>query len=841
MTRGPDNGRKVSVPGNGFARAAAGRIRLLLSDPTYTVWSPLSTPVQFSVPDGLFRSNVALPAGADTAAATAPQACAVLRPFDSISASLLTSPTSRRPDPFGGKEVANQNFLGSATSHNLWPHYIGTYDSWLFPYDGTLSLNPKGGYNQAAVYQYLQDTGLTPHAAFASQPSYHDLHGDVASFMGRMRQAVTGDLSCDDPATSGVQCVGNGSLCTDTVACLRAQVADATQQSFKYHYCLSATDCNPAYTPPDPSNATYVAWVEANIKPPLVMGYPAIRLQAVDATGRGVPGLRVRMNVFDVSYPNLPSLAEVITCGLVVCPDGPGSAGCDAQELTVEGLLASEVSEMWSERQGQNACITNADGVVEMRIKHPLAREWGPILNEFISSAYSGTISFEYAAYQPVTDKTGAVTSLSRACSESYDLQISSRARAVEWGTRLDGSAEPRLTDPEEQQRTAFAIFSDAGALVESLPSPTDIMGNNSVYPLDTPEGVQTVTLAAVIEPTIMTSATNAFCFRVSDTDGGGLANKMLSYDFVHLPSYLPGWSTALAPSCFSAPQCDVQLGSLGIPPEQGGNATLRINEYGFSAASSSLLNRLLVYPFEPFATFTTLQTGTADISKPGVGCVATNIHEGHPGVYGVVLAVDGIRSSPLLFNVKSKLAVIEVETQPLNFIEQVVTPPPPPPDAPAGRRLHASEEETNISVGRRLADRAAAAGRSLSEAGGDVAWRLKNRLKQPPVAKLLDAQGQPLPHYQVFVRAVDPDTHQPLEDVLFELTDGHGTILEGIYHPVGSARSFPADAQGLAPFPYLNLFDASNGTRFKLQIYFRVTAYVPTSPRSRPISRHLV
>ena len=78
---------------------------------------------------------------------------------------------------------------------------------------------------------------------------------------------------------------------------------------------------------------------------------------------------------------------------------------------------------------------------------------------------------------------------------------------------------------------------------------------------------------------------------------------------------------------------------------------------------------------------------------------------------------------------------------------------------------------------------------------------------------------------HQVFAQAVDPDTLAPLPDVVFDMIDAVGTSLEGVFHPMGSARSSPADSAGLALFDSLQLFDAANGTRFRLKLFFRVTA----------------
>ena len=103
--------------------------------------------------------------------------------------------------------------------------------------------------------------------------------------------------------------------------------------------------------------------------------------------------------------------------------------------------------------------------------------------------------------------------------------------------------------------------------------------------------------------------------------------------------------------------------------------------------------------------------------------------------------------------------------------------------------------------------------------------WHVKSALREPPRVRLTKADGTPLSRYQVFARAVHPDTEADLDDVLFDMADGYGTGAQRVrFNPTGAARSTPASDDGESLFPNLQLFDAKNGTRFKLKIYFRVT-----------------
>ena len=207
---------------------------------------------------------------------------------------------------------------------------------------------------------------------------------------------------------------------------------------------------------------------------------------------------------------------------------------------------------------------------------------------------------------------------------------------------------------------------------------------------------------------------------------------------------------------------------------------TLAVKDYGLNTGSKVSQERVKAFPFEPFATMAVAQTGAFEEDYgEGFGAMLVGVHEGHPGVYGFTMEVDGIRSSPVLFNVKSLLHAIEIVRQPGGS------------DAP----------------------------------GGDVPWHVKSTLRVPPKVRLTKADGTPLSRYQVFARAVHPDTEADLDDVLFDMADGYGTGAQRVrFNPTGAARSTPASDDGESLFPNLQLFDAKNGTRFKLKIYFRVT-----------------
>merc|ERR1719305_910034 len=279
---------------------------------------------------------------------------------------------------------------------------------------------------------------------------------------------------------------------------------------------------------------------------------PAIRLRALDAAGNGVPGLRVRLNVFDSIYPNMPPVARVVTCSLLKGRDGEDEA---EKVVPIDGMAPNEVAEM--KRDGQLVCETDKDGYVNMRVKHPLITSFAPPgggseegeegeeggrkepielnMPEYIESSSSGTIFYEYAAYRPiyetVTNRTGgkwkALAKLERACSIDLQMDVKSRVATVEWDRE-----DARMTDPLEQQRTAFNIITAEGALEEnpnpeySEPTegnPFDDLKRGNTISLQTKESDNVTISGATDLDAMFDKDANIFLFDVKDENGIGV------------------------------------------------------------------------------------------------------------------------------------------------------------------------------------------------------------------------------------------------------------------------------------------------------------------------------
>ncbi len=801
-------GQTVTVMGDAFVRAMSGRIRVVVTDFADAVASLPSQPISFSVPEGVYNVlNAAVNALVAGAQKKEDGRCTALRLDGQFTMRALGRigelklPTrSKRPDPYGGKISDSLPLLRNCSvqeaklsstvldsPYTEWGKQcltlpLGDFDSWMLPIDMPFN------YDMSDITFELQKRGSEANDDFKIGPDDFPpdgVDGSVASFHALLFQAITGFsfANCADP--TDIPCFE-----TDFDKFFEYKMMNAWfGQDNTFGNAMGGMDWD---LPP--------SFTAANLFPGRELPFPVIKLRAVDAAGRGVSGLRVRLNVFDAIYPNMPPVAKVVTCSLLN-PDERG--------IEIEGMKPNDKAKMME--SDQNVCETDKDGYVSMRVKHPLWRKSGEAdievnMPEFIESASSGTIFYEYSAYRPVYASVngsscpcgvpgcgcGALTSLKRACSIDLEMNVESKVASIEWGAPNPYKNGEQRTVTAEQQRTAFNLVTEEGALNEN-PAPSDDMlaemravpgrAHPASVTLETAEGNFDLMLATDFNAAINGhDFDNFFCFDVKDKDGTGVRNKMLSFDWVHVPSYLAGWSTTLPAECYTIPINDaMETSGCNAKLEDGPQWSMK--EYGFNSATDSNIQRAISFPYEPFASMAVMQTGTASWmpdTAAGVGCLIVAMHEGHPGLYGFTMEVDGVRSSPVHFNVKSQLGSIEIVQEPGPTTE-----------------------------------------------GQDVKWYVKSTLEEPPKVRLKKTTGDPLGRYQVFARAVDPDDESTdISDVLFDLADGFGTELQGVFNPIGSARSTPADtATGEALFPNLQLLDAKNGTRFKLKIFFRVTA----------------
>merc|ERR1719305_790172 len=149
-------------------------------------------------------------------------------------------------------------------------------------------------------------------------PSFTAVNGTVASFFALVFGTITNYsfVGCKDPA--------------DT-ACYETDFA----RYFEYVIMAKWFGVGNLFgnTVPNNTALTGISAKLEDVAPSAEIGFdklfpgkdlplPAIRLRALDAAGNGVPGLRVRLNVFDSIYPNMPPVARVVTCSLLNGKEG---------------------------------------------------------------------------------------------------------------------------------------------------------------------------------------------------------------------------------------------------------------------------------------------------------------------------------------------------------------------------------------------------------------------------------------------------------------------------------------------------------------------------------------
>ena len=222
----------------------------------------------------------------------------------------------------------------------------------------------------------------------------------------------------------------------------------------------------------------------------------------------------------------------------------------------------------------------------------------------------------------------------------------------------------------------------------------------------------------------------------VVDEDGQPVPRKFAKYVLVNLPPYLPGAFTSMS-GCYSAAlkvQLDANTTFLndctGGPEGPWGMYTTKLVDHGIPNGFLAALGTGSSYPWawfpwEPYLTSVTVVSGLDGVARLGAA-----LHAGHPGLYALVAVVDGVRSSPAFYVAKSRLASIEIVTQP--------------------SREPNPASEFNTTGGAANPD-------------GSYNWPVGSVLETPPKLRLAGADGAGIKGYQVSARAIDADTLAPL------------------------------------------------------------------------------
>eukprot|EP00966_Prymnesium_polylepis_P224163 5185807-Prymnesium_polylepis.2 len=159
-----------------------------------------------------------------------------------------------------------------------------------------------------------------------------------------------------------------------------------------------------------------------------------------------------------------------------------------------------------------------------------------------------------------------------------------------------------------------------------------------------------------------ITKFENAFQaqYRVRAADGAGLVFKKARVSFVHVPSYHPGWifegTSAATPGCYTSIAA-MLYHSIEFPVCTFDSYLM----WDFGLTWNLMRSQsFFLYPTEPYVTMALSPT-----DANGYGNFSLLVREGHPGLYGLVFEIDGLRTSPLFFFANSSLATIEIVTEP--------------------------------------------------------------------------------------------------------------------------------------------------------------------------------
>jgi len=328
--------------------------------------------------------------------------------------------------------------------------------------------------------------------------------------------------------------------------------------------------------------------------------------------------------------------------------------------------------------------------------------------------------------------------------------------------------------------------------------------------------------------------ASSPAAFKLVDANQTGIRGKQAELRFIHTPAYLPGFTTRADRSCWTTSSCVLSLNN---------GEVVTVADHGFTQALSTS-EPFIHYPFEPFATQIVIETNGV-----GIGSFGAAVHKGHPGLYGASLQIDGIRSAPFFFYVDSKLVTIQIVQQPAGATRLYHTSNFAPiqpvnyrtvrvidtmnlcdcgllEDAEFVRPHHLCRKTGREIRFVRAGNASLPSCSNVTMDDGSTIWDVGTTLHQYPVLRLLDAQGDPLYGYQVTARAVNATTREPLKELAtFDLYDGKGTSYEGLYNPLGSARSNPSNASGHADMDSLMLTDAADGVQFRVEFFFKPTS----------------
>ena len=538
-----------------------------------------------------------------------------------------------------------------------------------------------------------------------------------------------------------------------------------------------------------------------------------MRVRAIDESGNGVAGLRVRLRFLWQLYPDMPKeTVSVVSCGLAALGEDTVTYNSAPQ---MDGTKPEDYTE---------ACITDADGYAYLSLTFtdsPLvdaleaSNYTVPAIPDYLSSAPTGALFMDYEAIR--LDATGPTPVFTTECysdpirpnvlSDAYTVRVAGAASSTADGDFL-------VLGPNEVKEAAGSEAPTGVGQAYKPPYPF-IAADGTSVPLEIaapieadPTGVEVMVLHGAERHTLT----------VHNSSGAAVAFKASRLRWVQTPWYAVGYQSRLE-GCLST-----YWVKQVYPDVSGYFSNCRdifmrqsIIDYGLTVAVlNDAYAPMARHPYQPRTAVLVTNTDAA-----GAGSLQLQVSKGEPGLYGFVMVTDGATSEPVFFVIPSALASMAILQEPSRTSDST----------PAGLAV------TDVL---------------LPTEGGGWKWPVGVSLNKPLILRMLDASGAPLLGYKAFVRAVDDQTGEPLPSLSVRVevavhtlpvartVPTHPTTHSRSQPPLplpsqvlfdvagdapfssGSSRSTPADATGRSIFTELTLIDAVNNTCFRLQAFFQ-------------------
>jgi hypothetical protein len=412
---------------------------------------------------------------------------------------------------------------------------------------------------------------------------------------------------------------------------------------------------------------------------------------------------------------------------------------------------------------------------------------------EYVRGALPGSVLLTYDAFRMTSDPTsGNPPTVYRECSSNtFTIEAKERASTTQWLSGQDSTPSPGLFTVYEGLNEVVPDMSTPHGHnpADAIPGRYPRMSNsangatvaNTVF---TAMNLSVYDMLMSTDPEVQAQLDEHIQFKyftVRDEAGNPAPGILPRFDWATLPSYNVGIHTLITPGCLTTDAYRDTIPADEVAPGLGGTLTREliapcgttyqdysVEEYGLNTMILNQFELFGRWPFNPIATVIAHKSNAS-----GVGRAAVLIHRGHPGLYGFVLSLGGLTTTPVLLPIASRLHRIEIVQEPTNH-------------APLFLRI-------GVDLGSDAPD-------------GTELWYVGTMGATAMLVRMVDVNGAPLAGYAPNFRPVD-DHGASLEHLVLFDTSAGGEAGSG------AKRGTPALEDGISTL-YILLSDAVNGVR---------------------------